>query len=91
MSGKLQFASGNAIFFVNFERFGLNTSTIVTFTQEFEIFTGYHFIDFYRCTGLFWSVSICIFKFFGAATASAATTADAKSAAGYLKKGYFEE
>jgi hypothetical protein len=76
MSGNLQFASGNAIFFINFERFGLNTSTIVTFTHEFEIFTGYHFIDFDRCTGLFWSIGICIFKFFDAATASTAITSN---------------
>ena len=88
MSGKLQFASGNAIFFVNFERFGLNTSTIVTFTQGFEIFTGYHFINFYRCTGLFRSISICIFKFFCAATAYKAAPRYTKSAAGYLEKGY---
>lgn len=89
MSGKLQFASGNAIFFINFERFGLNTSTIVTFTQEFEIFTSYYFIDFNCCTSLFWSISICIFKFFVAAAANAAiTTHTAKSNTGYFKKGY---
>jgi len=92
MSGKLQFASGNAIFFINFERFGLNTSTIVTFTQEFEIFTGYYFIEFNRCTGLFWSISICVFKFFDAAAASKATTAcTAKSIAGFLKNGHLQE
>jgi len=92
MSGKVQFASGNAIFFINFERFGLNTSTIVTFTQEFEISTGYYFIDFDHCTGLFWSISICVFKFFDAAAACTAITAGAaKPGAGYFKTGYFEE
>lgn len=91
MSGKLQFASGNAIFFINFERFGLNTSTIVTFTHEFEIFTSYYITDFDRCTGLFWSISICIFKFFGAAAANTAITCNAKSTAGHVKAGYFQE
>lgn len=53
------FAPGNAIFFINFERFGINTTAIVTFIHEFEILTDCYFIEFIRIAGVCRSLCVC--------------------------------
>ncbi|TDQ12112.1 hypothetical protein ATK78_1243 [Pedobacter metabolipauper] len=40
---KIAFGLSNGIFFINFERFGLNINAKITFTHEIETFTVYHF------------------------------------------------
>ena len=62
-SGKMGFAPGNAIFFINFERFGINTTAIVTFIHEFEILTDCYFIEFIRIAGVCRTFCVCIFFF----------------------------